>query len=167
VACFAIGTNPRDMTPSANAPARQADDCQACPMNQFGSAGEGKACKNGRRLALLPENDDGGDVDFEHDIWLMDVSPTALKGFDGYVQAVARTFSQPPVGMLTEISFDPSVTYAKLMFSNPRPIASLGEAFARQAEAQEMLNAEPDVSGYEAPGKKMMPPARKVANARR
>lgn len=151
--CFAIGNNPKAMVPSPNSIQLQAKTCQECPMNQFGSDGEGKACKNGRRLALLPANDAGDDVDAEHDIWTLDVSPTALKGWDGYVQTLARTFQQPPVGFLTTIGFDPSVTYAKLVFGEPVPIQSLGEAFARQTEAQEILRAEPDLSGYDPKGK--------------
>lgn len=163
--CFAIGQNPKDMAPSANSPQQQAQDCQACPMNQFGSDGDGKACKNGRLLALLPPNDAGNDVDAEADIWTISVSPTALKGWDGYVQTLARTFQLPPVGFLTKITFDPSVEHAKLVFSEPAPIASLGEAYARQGEAQEILNAEPDVSKHQvaagAKGGKAKPAARR------
>jgi hypothetical protein len=163
--CFARGSNPKDMTPSANSTNKQCDNCQACPMNAFGSDGDGKACKNGRKLVLLPPNEAGNDVDHEADLMVIEVSPTALKGFDGYVQSLARTFQLPPVGFLTSITLDDSVDYAKLKFGNPRPIASLGEALARQAEAKEMLAAEPDMTPRAQPASKT--PARKVANARR
>lgn len=165
--CFAIGQDPKNMAPSANSPVPQSTNCQICPMNQFGSDGTGKACKNSRSLALLPASNDGLDVDHEADIWTIDVSPTALKGFDGYVQSLARSFGSPPVGFLTEISFDPSVTYARLVFGNPRPIASLGEAMGRQEEAKELLTIEPDVSGYAAKQANTKVPARKPAVARR
>ena len=52
--CFAIGVDPKNMVPSPNAPNPQAKDCQSCPMNAWGSDGKGKACKNGRKLAVLP-----------------------------------------------------------------------------------------------------------------
>lgn len=162
--CFAVGTNPKDMAPIAESPNRQAETCQVCPMNEFGSAGDGKACKNGRRLALLPLNEAGDDVDHEAEILIMDVSPTAIRRFDGYVQQVARTFQVPPVGVITTIACDPNSDYASLTFSDPRPITSVAEAFARQAEAKDLLTAKPDFSGWVAVEKA---PARKAGVARR
>ena len=163
--CFAVGLNPKQMAPVNESPNKQAKDCQVCPMNEFGSAGDGKACKNGRRLALLPMNDDGTDVDAEGDILLIDVSPTAIKGFDGYVQGVARTFQTPPIGVSTTISTDPQSDYARLVFSDPQPITNLGGAMARQEEAREMLMQKPDFSGWVRPGAKA--PARGAASTRR
>lgn len=145
-ACFAIGVAPNKLTASDNSPQKQADTCAECPMNAFGSAGKGKACKNGRVLAVLPV-----DADENTPIWLLKVSPTALKGFDGYVQSVARTFQTPPVGVVTKVTFDDNVTYASLRFGDAVPNENLAVHFARQEEAKELLNQEPDVSGYEAP----------------
>lgn len=164
--CFAIGSNPKDMAPSDNSPKKQAETCQVCPMNAFGSDGEGKACKNGRRLAVLPPTDDGTSVEGDADLWTLDVSPTAIKGWDGFVKTLANTWQLPPMGFLVDIGFDDTVTYAKLAFSNPRPLTQDGiaAAFGRQAEAQEILKTEPDVSGYNpaaAAGKK--PAARGAA----
>lgn len=158
-ACFAIGANPRQMTPSDNSPNKQSDSCQGCPMNEFGSDGDGKACKNGRLLAVLPP-----DADDKTDIWLLEVSPTALKGFDSYVASVARLFQMPPVSVVTSVSMDESVTYAKLVFSNPQPNANLEVSFARQEEAKDMLSIEPDVSAYKG---QVKAPVRKAATARR
>jgi len=147
-ACFAIGVNPRSMTPSPNSPNLQADSCQGCPMNEFGSSGEGKACKNGRMLAVLPP-----EADDKTDLWILEVAPTGIKGFDGYVGSVARTFQMPPVSVVTTVSLDENVDYPRLMFGNPVPNENLEVCFARQAEAQELLRVEPDVSGYKAPAK--------------
>lgn len=158
-ACFALGLNPRDMTPSANSPNKQNDSCQSCLMNEYGSDGNGKACKNARLLAVLPP-----DANADTPLWLLEVSPTALKGFDGYVQNVTRVFGTPPVSVVTTVSLDPNVTYGKLMFSNPQPNTNLEACFARQNEARQLLMTEPDVSNYEKPVKA---PARKAAVARR
>lgn len=162
--CFAVGTNPKDMAPVAESPNLQAENCQICPMNEFGSQGEGKACKNGRRLALLPANDAGDDVDHEAELLILDVSPTAIKGFDGYVQSLARTYQLPPVGFITTIGLDPSVEYAKVVFSDPQPIQSLAEAMGRQVEAKDMLMQKPDFSGWVNPAAKK--PAAKTGPAR-
>lgn len=165
-ACFALSPLPKDMVPSASSPARQSDDCSSCPMNVFGSAGDGKACKNQVKLAVLPP-----DADEDTPIWLLNVSPTALKGFNGFVGSVARTFNVPPIGVVVEIGFDDTVTYARLAFSDPAPNENVGVHFARQAEAQKLLGVEPDVSSYGQAKPARAParaPARKaVAGARR
>lgn len=167
--CFAVGTNPRDMAPVQESPNLQAESCQVCPMNEFGSSGNGKACKNSRRLALLPV-DDEGNVLGDDDILILDISPTAIKPFDGYVQHVTRTFQLPPVGVITTFSFDPAADYAKVICSDPQPLNNIGDAFARQAEAKDMLMAKPDFSGWEpvaAPKGRGAPTAGKTAAARR
>jgi len=153
--CFAIGITPTDMSPSANSPEKQAEKCGTCPNNQFGSKGNGKACKNMRVMAVLPP-----DADANTPMYILKTSPTANKAFDSYVSAVARTFQRPPYGVITEISFDPSEKYATLRFGNPAPADDdlLEVAFNRQAEARERLLTEPDVSGFEAP----KPAARKA-----
>lgn len=155
-ACFALGTNPLKMVPSKNAPLIQATDCQSCPNNQFGSDGDGKACKNTRVLAVLPP-----DADADTPMWVLGVSPTALKGFDGFVSGVARVFQTPPIGVVTTISFDDSVTYARLVFTDPQPNENIAEHFGRQEEARAMLAVEPDVSQF-----KSAAPARKAGGRR-
>lgn len=156
--CFAIGAIPKNMVPSSNAPDVQASDCTSCPMNQFGSDGNGKACKNMRRLAVLPP-----DADESTPIWTLDVPPTSIKSFDGIVQGVARTFQLPPVGVTVSVTFDSTVEYAKLVFSDPKLNDNVAAHFARQAEAQEILQTEPDVSGFT----KKAPATRKPVVARR
>lgn len=141
--CFAVGTDPKKMFPSANVPNKQADDCQSCPNNQFGSKGKGKACGNGRLLAVLPP-----DADADTPIWLLQPSATAIKGFDGYVAGVARTFQVMPIGVVTTVAFNEAETFAQMTFGEPKPNPNIGDHFARQAEARELLFAERDVSGY-------------------
>ena len=163
--CFAIGTDPKAMIPSKNSPNQQSDACQGCPMNEFQSAanGKGKACSNNRLLAVLPP-----DADEDTPIWLLSVSATALKAFDSYVQGVVRVFGMPPISVVTTVAFNDAVDYPQLTFSNPQPNAQLEVAYARQAEARDLLMVEPDVSGYQAPsvrGKGV--PAKKAAGARR
>jgi hypothetical protein len=152
-ACFAIGTNPSQMVASDNSPVKQADTCAVCPMNQFGSSGNGKACKNSRVLALLP-----ADADEDTPLMILGVSPTALKAFDAFVTSIVRSFQLPPVGVMVDITFDPNSSYASLRFGNPQPNTNLANHFARKDEAQKRLATEPDVSQYEAPA-----PARKAA----
>ncbi len=157
-ACFAIGDVPSELVPSANSPEKQADSCAECPMNLFGSAGNGKACKNTRILAVLP-----ADAEEDTPIWTIKVSPTAIKGFDGYVRNVQRVFGVPPVGVVTTIAFDENAEHAQLKFSDPVPNENAAVHLARVDEAKEILMTEPDVSTFNAPAA----PARKAAPARR
>jgi hypothetical protein len=162
--CFAIGNDPKALVPSGNSPANQSPNgCNECPMNVFGSAGNGKACKNGRMLAVLPP-----DADADTPMWTLKVSPTALKGFDGYVNSVVRSFGAPPVAVVTSVSLDPNSTYASLRFGDPQPNENVGVHFGRQAEAAEMLNAEPDLTQRAAaPKAPARAPARRPAVAAR
>ena len=158
-ACYSAGTNLKTMVPSSNSPVKQNDDCASCPRNQWPEGGGAKECQNGRLLAVLPP-----DSDEDTPLWTLQVSPTALKGFDSYVSNVARMFQSMPVSVVTTVTLDDSVTYPRLLFTDPKPNPNLAAHFARQAEAREMVLAEKDVSGYKplAP-----PPTRRASNTRR
>jgi len=136
--CFALGDNPLQLVPHATAPAKQSTSCNSCPMNQFGSAGAGKACKNTRQLVVTdPDSPDGP-------LWVLNVSPTALKAFDAYVNDVVRIFGMPPVGVVTTVSFNDAVTYAQLVFSDPEANPHVEAHAARQDEARQLLERLPD-----------------------
>jgi hypothetical protein len=148
-ACFAIGAEPSMLFPSPNSPSPQASGCAACPNNQFGSAGKGKACKNTRLIAVMPVSLDGE----ESPIWIMSVPPTSMKSFDAYVQSLASKHKTIPLGVVTRISLDQGVQFAAPRFSVVRPLkAEEFETYmSRREEASSRLNTEPDVSQYSAP----------------
>ena len=143
-ACYAVHKIIDQMSPSDKSPNAQASNCATCPMNQFGSAGNGKACKNSRLLAVLP-----ADFTADSPIWVIKVSPTALKNFDKYVSSLARNGILPSM-VKTVVDFNPAETYAQLMFVDPQPLDEevIAAVFARQAEAKERLHQLPDFSAY-------------------
>jgi hypothetical protein len=143
-ACFAINPEPKLLNPSANSPDRQNETCKGCQHDVWGSGanGKGKACKEGRKLAVVPPSGD------EDPIWMLKVSPTAITPFDGYVTSVARVFGLPPISVVSEIGFDPNQSYPTVRFGNPEENKHLAKHFARQPEAIEMLKSEPDVSNF-------------------
>jgi len=153
--CFAIGNDPKTLAPSPNAPEPQAKSCAVCPMNEFKSAanGRGKACSNTRMLAVTPPNikrdKAGKPVDDDLPLWLISASPTAYKGFDGYVQEVARVFELPPIGVITTIGTNPGVDYPSLVFGNPMPNPDIEDHFDLMDKAKSLLAQEPDVSKFE------------------
>lgn len=144
--CFAISKEPKGMVPSSNSPKKEAEACDICPNNEFGSNGAGKACGNGRLLALVEDSDNE-----EAPIRLLKVSATAIKGFDAYVKTIQTQFDMPPIGVVTEIYFDPNAKHATLRFGNPEPNTNLQVHYGRKAGAMERLLTEPDVSQYKPP----------------
>lgn len=147
--CFAIGTNPKKLVPSDNSPDKQCKDCNSCDWFQWGSDGNGKACKSGRKLAVLPI---GADADTP--IWIIKVSPTGVKAFDSFIQNLAR-MEMIPIGVSVTVSCDPAAEYQSLRFTDPQPNKELALYFDRQAEGSALCAAEPDVSKrlQEAPAK--------------
>lgn len=138
-ACFAIGPEPTMLIPSPNSPDKQSDACATCPNNQFGSSpnGKGKACKNTRLLALMPASvldDPQGDAP----IWVMAVPPTSMKAFDAYVRNLAMKHKTTPVGVVTQITMDNTVTWAAPRFEVVRPLT--GDEFAPFMSRREEAN---------------------------
>lgn len=137
--CWAINKKIDDMVPSRTAPAIQSKtNCDACALNQWGSDGDGKACKNTRALAvLLPSVGDG------NTLYTLNVSPTGIKAFDGYINSINKFYQVVPIQMITEVTFHPEKDWAMLLFQDPRPNEDYATSFSFREEAQSMLAVEP------------------------
>lgn len=146
--CFAIGERPEGLIASDRSPEKQSDLCSVCPMNQYESAarGKGKACKNMRLVAVMK-----ADATEEDPIWVLRVSPTGLKSFDGYVRDLAQRKGFAPIQVVSKIGFDPKEDYPSLRFAPEAVLDSDRLAFfaSRMAEAADLIRTEPDYSSYE------------------
>lgn len=142
--CFAINPEPNLLVPSPNSPDRQAESCAVCPNNQFGTGarGKGKACKNTRVLAFMP-----ADATQETPPWILNVSPTGIKGFDDYVRGLAGK-KISPLQIVTAVGFDKSVDFPSLKMAAVRPLTA--DEFSvfegKLAEARTRLLVEPDTT---------------------
>jgi hypothetical protein len=88
--CWAIAEAESDLSPSDNVVDKQSEDCASCPMNVFGSKGDGKACRNTMTLAVMfPDLADGDSV------MTISVSPTAKKDIAAYLVKAAQMFGHP------------------------------------------------------------------------
>jgi len=145
--CFAISKSAKGLIPSKNSTDIQNKACDECPMNEFGSAGNGKACKNTRLLTVMRLPDTGDET-----IYTLSVSPTAIRAFDGYVASVAKLFQTPPIGVITTIGFSSETSYPMLTFGsgNIEANPNLDVHLSRREECAALLEAEPDTSGAEA-----------------
>lgn len=116
-ACWAFGRTADEMAPDSHVPKPQHLSCTGCPMNEFGSAdtGRGKACKNSRRLALLPE--DAVDDIAAAQVAYLKIPVTSVKAWAGYVRQLAETMKKPPFAVLTEVRLVPdSKTQFRMLF---------------------------------------------------
>lgn len=138
--CFAIADEPANAVPSDRSPDKQHDTCKGCPKNEFGSdpqGGAGKACKNTRRLLIVPVS-----ADEDTQGWVISVSPTGLKHFDKYVNTLADQ-EVHPLQVVTEISFEESEAFPSLRFKTVQPHDKLETMFTLRERGQEILHQEP------------------------
>jgi hypothetical protein len=120
--CFAFGREEKDMAPHADvveAGSEQNETCHGCPMNEFGTAdkGKGKACRNVRRMGLIPAGSFAKDGTFEPEededayrdaqLGFLKLPVTSVKGYAAYVKTLAASLKRPPLGVFTKITVVP------------------------------------------------------------
>lgn len=166
--CYAFGRINEDMVPHEKAPQPQHAQCKGCPQNEFGTSdtGQGKACKNVRRLALIPVPEDADQV---KDAQVAYLAPpvTSVRGWAGYVQQLANVLKRPPLGVITQVSVVPDQnTQFKVTFKCVEKIedpAILGALLEKQKEIGANIGFPyPVIDEEEAPakGRRAAPPAR-------
>ena len=114
--CYAIQpvagdhSNEDDMQPHSAVSDPQNGDCFSCPKNQWksGEGGKGKACKNIRRLALLPLDaaKDPEKAATADEIYLK-LPVMSVRNWGKYVNDVAVEHRRPPFAVVTQISTEP------------------------------------------------------------
>lgn len=127
-ACFAFGRDEKEMVPHEvvfTAGTQQSEKCETCEWNKWGSAdkGKGKACKNGRRLALLGAGTLDANGKFTLDerlesyesgvVGFLRVPVTSVKGYATFVKQVAAVLKRPPYGVIAKVKLHPDT---KTMF---------------------------------------------------
>lgn len=118
-ACFALSEDGEDMSPHDNASKPQADACEGCPKNEWGSSGRGrgKACQDRRRLGLIHIDDAGSADDIaEANVVMLNVPPASIKNWSAYIDEVKKTQSRPYFAVVTKMSFDMDADFPTLMF---------------------------------------------------
>lgn len=150
-ACFALApVKLIELVPSANSPDKQSTQCGisgksgCCPLNEFGSKGNGKACGDHYLLAVV-----GMDKP-DSEMYTIQLPPKSVKYWEAYVQ---QTLREKPglVAVSTEIWFDPDSEHQLLRFGRALDNPFIVEHMARRKSATARLLTEPDVSAYEPP----------------
>jgi hypothetical protein len=157
--CFAFGRDEKELAPHSAVIelgwAQSLDGCHTCENNEWGSAnkGKGKACRNTRRLAMIPAGnfDRDGKLELFEDedhyastaIGFMKLPVTSVKGYASFVKQVAGALKRPPFGIVTRVSVVPDPkTQFKVLFE---PIMSLpddimGAVMQRVEEAKTVID---------------------------
>lgn len=124
--CYAFGRDEKAMKPYKAVENPVAEQCDGCPNNEWGTAdtGKGKACRNSRRLALLPAGKFGRDGNFEAELnpehyenvqaAFLKLPVTSVKGYASKIRQLEQTLHLPPHAVFMKVSVVPN---AKTQFS--------------------------------------------------
>ena len=159
--CFAFGRDEKELAPhkivieAGNEQCGASGLCAGCPMNEFGTAevGKGKACRNTRRLGMIPAGTFNAagkfelNEDLEHyentAVGFMKLPVTSVKGYASFVKQVAGALRRPPFGIVTKVKIvpDPKSQF-KVVFE---PIMNLpdelmGAIMKRHEEAKSVID---------------------------
>lgn len=140
--CWAIGRNDANLAPSDDVPDPKSEVCATCDMNKFGSAtngGNGKACANRYRLAIVPPN-----ATIDSDIWLLSVPPTSLTAWTTYLKKAEMAHGNAGFcRIVTRITLDQNVEYPKLIFKKVSEVEDIATIINLKHQAQDILTASP------------------------
>lgn len=190
--CFAFGREEGEMAPHTIVTdagmAQSTEGCEVCEHNEWGSAdkGKGKACRNTRRLAIIPAGNFNREGEFEcfdedhfqkAEIAFMKLPVTSVKGYASFVKQIAGTLRRPPHGIFTRIYVEPDAkSQFKVNFEalDDVPNKLMGVIMERHEEAAAVIDfpytlgeeetAAPSRSGRKAARKA---PAKKKAAAKK
>jgi hypothetical protein len=150
--CFAIAAVATGMGPSIAAEEKQHDNCEGCPQNQWGSSptgGKGKACRETRRLLLIPADS----ITTPESVAAAEIAAlrppvTSIKNYSTYVQTVAATLKRPPLAVISEIAVVPDAkTQFKVTFNMLKAIEDPAVIQALIKRSQDEVQRAIDTAG--------------------
>jgi hypothetical protein len=144
--CFAFSVDGEDMAPHDKSHDPQHETCKGCPHDEWGSAdtGRGKACKNVRRIAVLPLKWPFKEADvMDVELATASIPVTSVKAYSGYVKNLAqgglapwawqtRIYCQPDPKTQFRVGFESS--------RQPIPEGLRNAILARVKEAERVID---------------------------
>ena len=143
--CFALGEPGSGMAPHEDVPVPVNDHCAACENFKFGSAsrGKGKACKEKRRLAIIPYSEKAEDL-ATGDMAMMTIPVMSVKNWSTYVNTISAKHHRPSWGMATRVKVvpDPKSQF-RVTFADVKPLSDelISAVHGRLEAATMMLEA--------------------------
>lgn len=150
----------------------QSDTCATCWANQWNSdpnGGKGKACKNSRKLALIPAGVTAEDLKTAEVATLTLPVTTVNKMWSPYVHKLATLYGRPPLGMITKLGTMPDIkTQFKITFDEVGPVANelIGGLIAKAGTCKALLEKEYDPNPEPTPEDKEKAEARAKRNSK-
>ena len=134
--CYAFGRDEEELAPHPDAEEPQHTNCKDCPNNEWGSdpdGGRGKACKNTRRIAIIPADalTKGLEGVRRANVVMCKIPVTSIKLFSTYVNQCTSVMGSPPFGIVGELSTKP----------HPQNLFSVNWKPLEKVENPEMLEA--------------------------
>ena len=132
------------VTPRADSDKPQCGSCAACPQNQFGSkvnpqtGKQGKACMDKKSVAIVTPGAEGGEI------LRLQIPAASLKDFGAYLRSLPNV---PYYGVVTEITFDTTVSFPKLLFKPVGYVSEQGYAIVAQRHSSDEAKAMAGVAG--------------------
>jgi hypothetical protein len=148
--CYAFGETEEDMAPHKDVENPQHPTCKGCPKNEWKSdpdGGNGKACKNVRRIAFLHRDDlETPEKVAKAPVAMAKISVTNVKNWSTYANQVSAVLKKPPIQTICELSVEPDAkTQFKINFALMDVIADdnpvLGALLKRRRELVPLMYA--------------------------
>lgn len=131
--CYALSEEEEGMAPDPGAESPEHPTCKGCRMAEWESVRifnpttkrKGKACKQGRRLILLPANATTTDEDaIKSEMAILDVPVTSVKNYSTLVNVLATTINLPVWAVVVTVEVKPhAVNQLEVIFTPVRPIS--------------------------------------------
>jgi hypothetical protein len=129
--CFAACSKAEGMAPHENVAEPMSTSCKACKYSAWesvrlikpGDMGKGKACKESRRLVILPANQLGSAQEVSSaDLAVLDIPPTSIANYSKLVTVLSAAVNRPAWAMVTKIAAKPHIkNQFELTFTPMRP----------------------------------------------
>jgi hypothetical protein len=155
--CFAMSASGNNMVPHENVAAPFSDKCSTCAKNQWGSdvrdgkPAKGKACKETRRLVLIPSSALESVQDVEAaELAMLRLPVTSVKEWGNFVNTLDATLSLPYYAVVTEVTTRPDIkTQFKVVLTPTSRIATadvLRAVMAKRTQAERIAMMPYDTS---------------------
>lgn len=132
------------VAPRADSEKPQCATCAACPQNQFGSKinptnqKQTKACQDKKTIAVVTPGAAGGEM------LRLQIPAASLKDFGNYLRSLPVAYHY----VITEISFDTTVSYPKLLFKPVDYVSAEEVATVDKRHISDEAKAMAGVAGY-------------------
>lgn len=143
--CFSLSETDEGMVPDPNVANPPNATCGGCPKNAWksdvkadGTVGKGKACKESRRLVMMPAGSlETVDSVKSAELAILDLPVTSAKNYGALVNTVAATVGVPVWACVTNVKVQPSKNQFEVVLTPLRVAPSKEIILALKARVED------------------------------